>query len=247
MTKNVKLHFRRFEFKYLLPANVADLLIPQLLSYMSYDPYALEKGYYDVNSIYFDTPNLALYQEKVDGVDPRKKFRLRYYGYDPDITDTDSTVFFEIKRRFDATIIKDREIIQIPNFYSDNWRDDLLQIASSNGVLEEAYSTMLLGNMKQQIAVSYRRVPFVAQYDSQVRVTLDTQVRAQNWSDFLAKNNHWYHLYPHLVVLELKCNNTIPDWFQDIVHRYSLSRISYSKFALSLNETRNLGDVYTLE
>ena len=37
-------------------------------------------GSYRVTSLYFDTPYDTALREKLDGVDRREKFRLRYYG-----------------------------------------------------------------------------------------------------------------------------------------------------------------------
>ena len=33
-----------------------------------------------VNSIYFDNENLEMYHDSIEGLCPRKKIRLRYYG-----------------------------------------------------------------------------------------------------------------------------------------------------------------------
>ena len=44
------------------------------------DGHAGPDGSYRVTSLYFDTPYDTALREKLDGVDRREKFRLRYYG-----------------------------------------------------------------------------------------------------------------------------------------------------------------------
>ena len=45
-----------------------------------HDPHAGADGTYRVTSLYFDTPYDSALREKLDGVNRREKFRLRYYG-----------------------------------------------------------------------------------------------------------------------------------------------------------------------
>ena len=39
-----------------------------------------EKGFYTITSLYFDSPNDDAFNEKVDGVYYREKFRIRKYS-----------------------------------------------------------------------------------------------------------------------------------------------------------------------
>ena len=74
-----KLSFRRFELKYVMPANLADSILASISNFVKPDPYTGDKDHYFVNSIYLDSPNFISYQEKLDGLKNRKKFRIRYY------------------------------------------------------------------------------------------------------------------------------------------------------------------------
>ena len=47
-----------------------------------HDSHTGKDGCYRVTSIYFDTPYDSALREKLNGVDRREKFRLRYYGHD---------------------------------------------------------------------------------------------------------------------------------------------------------------------
>ena len=48
---------------------------------MQTDPHAVG-GKYFVRSLYFDTPTDTALREKLDGVNRREKFRIRYYNHD---------------------------------------------------------------------------------------------------------------------------------------------------------------------
>ena len=59
---------------------------------MKKDQHDIDKGYF-IRSLYFDTINNKAFYEKMEGIEERKKYRLRIY-------DTkDKNVKFEIKKR----------------------------------------------------------------------------------------------------------------------------------------------------
>src|SRR5215471_11792293 len=58
---------------------------------------------YPVHSIYLDSDNLEIYWRTVNGDKNRFKLRLRYYDDKPE-----APIFFEIKRRMDNAILKQR-------------------------------------------------------------------------------------------------------------------------------------------
>ena len=60
-----------------------DLVLSQRLKKLfAHDKNAGPDGTYRVTSLYFDTPYDSALREKIDGVNRREKFRLRYYGTD---------------------------------------------------------------------------------------------------------------------------------------------------------------------
>ena len=62
----------------------ADMLVLQsrLPHLMQADAHAKD-GRYFIRSLYFDTPSDKALREKIDGVDRREKFRIRFYDNDP--------------------------------------------------------------------------------------------------------------------------------------------------------------------
>ena len=72
----------RYEYKFKIPLDLIDDVRKFILPYTKFDPYLEKHGNqrYTVRSIYFDTPELDFYYEKIDGVKIRKKLRVRTYN-----------------------------------------------------------------------------------------------------------------------------------------------------------------------
>src|SRR6266487_7073772 len=96
---------QRFELKYLISEETALLVRDFVKSYLDWDEYSVGKPNYSypVHSLYIDSDDLKLYWSTINGDKNRYKLRLRYYSTHPD-----SPVFFEIKRRMNNCILKQR-------------------------------------------------------------------------------------------------------------------------------------------
>ena len=102
----------RLEYKYLFHINDIDKLRRKMSFFIIPDWYGNhERSEYVVRSIYYDTPSLEYYFRKETGFIIRKKIRLRGYDeYDPG-----KTVFFEIKRKLNNRIYKERIPVKFSN------------------------------------------------------------------------------------------------------------------------------------
>ena len=72
----------RHEIKHIISAGDAAAIRTNLSAVAKIDPHAAEKGYYRIRSLYFDDPMDTALHEKLDGVNERRKFRIRYYNDD---------------------------------------------------------------------------------------------------------------------------------------------------------------------
>ena len=76
---NIKLN--RQEFKYYVTEDKLSILRQSLKEVMQVDDNAQgSSNTYTITSIYFDTPFEEDFEEKVDGIKSREKFRLRFYN-----------------------------------------------------------------------------------------------------------------------------------------------------------------------
>ena len=95
----------RFELKYIISEPTALLARDFVRSYLDMDEYSVGRPNYSypVHSLYLDSDDLKLYWTTINGDKNRYKLRLRYYS-----TNQDTPVFFEIKRRVNSCIQKQR-------------------------------------------------------------------------------------------------------------------------------------------
>ncbi len=223
-----KTHFRRFELKYKLPSDLSDLIIPALLPYMHWDPFVGESDFYDCHSLYFDNAARKCYQENKDGVSPRKKFRIRTYDRHHKSTDP---VFFEMKRKSEAIVLKDRAIL--PAKFIEAFIDDPFSLGKETTInkdlAEEIMFETLNYHLKPQLLVHYKRKPFFAKGDPDFRVTFDYDL------NFASANGASFRetctpLYEDFVIMEVKFNGSLPRWFYQIIQVHKLEKTSFCKY-----------------
>jgi len=228
----IKLHFQRFEFKYQLPLEIVEGMIPEFLKYMKVDPYAqgLEDNAYTVSSLYYDSVGLDCYYQKLAGLRTRKKLRVRFYEKN---LMPESKIFLEIKKKYDTVVVKDRLTMSYQN-YNDLLKSYKYQSLALNkdekDVLQEFLWLKIYNRMIPQNMVIYKRKPFVSKVDGNFRVTIDYDLKT-----FMANNPHdtgkERYVNTKLVVLEVKFNNVLPFWFENIIKRYNLEQRPFSKYA----------------
>ncbi len=242
----LNLHFQRFEFKYYLPKNKADKIIPAFLAHMEWDPYIQGTGrdFYEVNSLYFDSSNFGCFWDKESGIADRKKLRLRFYGQE--INDK-TPVFVEIKRKKDALVIKDRIKLEAADCFNNVFDEKLLGLLSKdqeNNFLQELVWFKKRNVMRPKLFVSYNRKALISKMDKRFRVTFDYNIKTKLLNDFKDYScNNLKEVYPNGLILELKYNNILPAWFQQIIQKYQLQRIAFSKYCNSLRKVvPNLDD-----
>src|SRR5262245_44961755 len=100
-----KMQQQRFELKYILPEDTALAVRDFVGSYLEIDEFgATQPNYsYPVHSLYLDADDFQLYDATINGDKNRYKLRLRFYD-----NRSDAPVYFEIKRRMNNIIAKQR-------------------------------------------------------------------------------------------------------------------------------------------
>ena len=96
---------QRFEQKYMLDEDKAQAIRAYVTAHLELDENGLGKPdfSYPVHSLYLDSTHLSTFWATINGDRNRYKLRLRFYNDHPD-----SPVFFEIKRRMNNCILKQR-------------------------------------------------------------------------------------------------------------------------------------------
>lgn len=249
--QEMKLHFQRFEFKYFLSFEEFREIRKRLSRYVILDGFAKQSasGFYEVVSLYYDSPKFYYYHEKIDGARNRKKIRLRTYRVDGELA---GPLFFEIKRKFDAVILKDRFVLHREAYdrlmQTDNFQiSDFSQDKNERSVIQEYDAERFRRSLAPKILVRYRREPYLGRFNKSFRVTFDYDITACESGDIFSGNCDRSVLADG-VVMEIKFNGRLPRYIREIIESYNMERVAYSKYCkaaeacyalLDLNASRN--------
>ncbi len=239
MTSKTRLHFARFEFKYVLPNDTRRELESELGYFLELDPYVLtqDKHKYFVRSLYYDDPVHTCYYDKIDGLKTRSKFRIRTYTRD---IQTDTPVFLEIKGRHNNLVFKHRTPVGVSSEYAmpdiNAMNQHLLSRADDESNVHKQFEYELLRKNIMPIAlIDYERRPYISKYDPEFRVTFDEDLTGTIATGLFPQTVYTQKkLLPGYSVLEVKFRYHVPAWFHRIIQAYELRRVSLSKICLGM-------------
>lgn len=230
------LQLQRFELKYLVTEDVALAARDFVASYLELDEFSQGKpqNSYFNHSVYLDSEDLDLYWDVINGNINRYKLRLRYYDDDPE-----SPIFFEIKRRSDGAIFKQRapvrrEAVQAllegetpgpQHLHSDNPR----YLAA----IQRFSQLMLNLRAAPKTHVCYLREAWVTAHDNSARVTFDRDVCsvAKSVADLSTDLENPVMPWGKQVILELKFTGRFPNWFGELVRIFGVMQCGVAKYA----------------
>jgi hypothetical protein len=210
------------------------------MPYMQVDPHVknLQKNEYVVRTLYYDTPDLRFYYEKIDGINIRKKIRIRVYDeYFQNVTG-----FLEIKRRINNIIAKERiqlpfseieQMVQFPERQTFNLSD------TQNGrkVVSKFLYNILRDDLRPTVLIVYERAPYVGLLDNEERLTIDSNVHASPFPDIdeIFTDSGRVLLAAGWSVLEFKFNRFMPKWMRSITREFGLMHCSVSKYCMGID------------
>lgn len=211
----------RHEWKH--PVTPGDLLAlrARLGAVLQRDDHTVD-GRYHIRSLYFDNLRDKALREKLDGVEPREKFRLRCYNRDF------SYVLLEKKEKLDGLCRKTQEVLTVPQVRA------LLAATPLEGggpLLQELARKMTLLGLRHKTVVEYTREPFVYG-PGNVRVTLDYDLRTGlSSTEFLRPDCPTIPVWDTPVILEVKWDEYLPDLVRSLVQMPGTRRTAFSKYA----------------
>lgn len=214
----------RHEWKHELSFQDYLILRQRLRAVMEADPHAVD-GRYFIRSLYFDNLDDKALREKIDGVNRREKFRMRYYNGDP------SLIHLEKKSKLDGLGTKfsadltEAEAQKIVDGELD-WMMD-----ADRPLLRELYVKMRTQGLRPKTIVDYTREPFIYR-PGNVRVTLDYDIRSGlGCTDFLNTQAVTVPAGDAPILLEVKWDAYLPDLIRDIVQLPGRRVSAFSKYA----------------
>ena len=235
----------RHELKYTIPVELIEPISRFIAPYCELDDHSASApdGFYQVNSLYFDTQGSQFLKSRLWGSDNRFNMRARAYNDTPD-----TLVYLEVKHRRATNSKKYRAEIPIdhwptvitdPSGYPPH-NDTNLALFQR---LAESYA------IQPKIFTQYRRRAFFSTIDTYTRITMDCAMKYRRQLPFVSEDP--YSLCPCAelsnydnemiytdqessadnVVLEIKCSvGFVPVWVLALIQTFQLKQVGFSKY-----------------
>lgn len=182
-------------------------------------------GMYDIRSLYFDNLADKALREKLDGVNIREKFRIRYYNDDL------SMIRLEKKSKHGGLGNKQSARLspeEAQAIVDGNWA---WMPKCTQPLVRELYQKMVCQGLRPKTIVDYTREPFTYR-PGNVRVTLDYNIRTGlRCVDFLNPNCVTVPAGEAPIILEVKWDAFLPSIIRDAVQLDGRRTAAFSKYA----------------
>jgi len=210
-------------------------MLPRIKERMKYDSHAhsWDQGYF-ISSLYYDTPSLDCYRNKIDGCLHRRKYRIRSYG-----NATAVRTYLECKEKWNRVITKSRTELSPGAQDLLNTSLDLKSILhhlDPTPAVNQAMYWTYLGRLKPALVVTYHRIAFMGKNgENNMRVTFDKNLKYRSRHLNPATQEGGKHiLAPDRVVMEVKFCEKIPSWMVYLLHNNTCNIIRISKYGLGM-------------
>ncbi|MBQ7588939.1 MAG: polyphosphate polymerase domain-containing protein [Lachnospiraceae bacterium] len=220
---NEELKFRH-EMKHIITPADRLILRQRLNAVATPDPHAKD-GVYEIRSLYFDNINDKALTEKVNGINRREKFRIRYYNGD--------TGFIHLEKKSKIVNLCNKQSALITAEEAQRIVDNDLgwMMESDRPLVRELYTKMRGQGLKPKTIVDYTRDPYIFG-PGNVRVTLDYNIRTgMGCTDFLNPKCVTVPAGDPVVILEVKWDEYLPDIIRDIIQLKNRRTGGFSKYA----------------
>lgn len=214
----------RHEWKHEISSSDRIAIRQRLRAIADPDPHA-KNGRYFIRSLYFDNLSDAALREKIDGVNRREKFRIRYYNKDT------SLIHLEKKSKWNG--LGSKESVTLTSKQAQaiaEGRTDWM-MASDEPLLQELYCKMKAGGLRPKTIVDYVREPYIFR-PGNVRVTLDYDIRTGlACTDFLNPDCVTVPVGDGMIILEVKWDSFLPSVIRDAIQLKGRHTGAFSKYA----------------
>ena len=190
---------------------------------------------YKITSVYFDDWSDSSFTDNEDGVQIRKKYRIRIYN------DSFDTIKLEVKRKQNSRISKRSESISYDECKA------LMSGIPIRSYQQDADSPVNEFNLgikqallRPKIIVEYDRKAYTFK-SGNVRITLDQNVRySKDFKGFLNNNSCLYRfVLPVNNVIEVKYDELLPGFIAQTLETGSMIQDSYSKYKICRMQESN--------
>lgn len=214
----------RHEWKHEIGRGDLLALRDRLRAVMAWDEHSIN-GKYAIRSLYFDNLADRALREKIDGVNSREKFRIRYYNGDT------SFILLEKKSKCSGLCNKVQAALTRQEAQAIAAGEPEALAESTEPLIRELYQKMRTQGLAPKTIVDYTREPFVFA-PGNVRVTLDYHIRTGlGCTDFLDPGCVTVPIRDDPIILEVKWDSFLPSVIRDIVQIPGTHTSAFSKYA----------------
>ena len=188
------------------------------------DPHAAD-GKYLIRSLYFDNAKDKALREKVDGVNMREKFRIRYYNGDTSLIHLEKKSKINgLGTKYSADLTKEEAQAIVDG--DTDW-----MLGCGRPLVEELYCKMRYQGLRPKTIGDYTREPFIYG-PGNVRVTFDYDIRTGlGCTDFLDPDCVTVPAGDAPIILEVKWDAYLPTVIKDCVQTPGRRAAAFSKYA----------------
>lgn len=214
--------FKRYEMKYMITTGQKEKIIRAMEPYMTLDKY----GRTTIRNIYFDTDNYRIIRHSIEKPEYKEKLRIRSYAK----ADPDSTVFVELKKKYDHIVYKRR--ISLPENEAMEWVCGERHCHKETQISDEIdYFLEYYEGLRPTVFLSYEREAYYTKEKSDFRVTFDDTILCRQENLSLKSPVYGTPLLPDgMVLMEIKCSGGIPLWMVHILSEEQIYKTSFSKY-----------------
>lgn len=221
--------FKRHEIKYLITIN-------QYINLINYLSDKVEKDVVyksTIYNVYYDTDNFELIRKSIEKPIYKEKLRIRSY----DKPTLDSSVYVELKKKYDHIVYKRREKIA----YKYVLNNSFLEGAETQIDKEIKYFNDFYGGLTPKMFLSYEREAYYFKDDKQIRITFDTNIKYRTENVNLLSSISDIKLLPNnLVLMELKVPFSIPYNLAKYLSSEKIFKRPFSKYGTAYKQIHKL-------
>lgn len=182
-------------------------------------------GSYKIRSLYFDSLSDKALREKLDGINIREKFRIRYYNGDTSCIRLEKKYKKGSLGNKTGALLTKEEAEEIADGHFDRMRKH------KEPLVQELYGKITTQGLRPKTIVEYMREPYIYP-PGNVRITIDYQIRTGlSCTDFLNPCCPTIPIKGSPVILEVKWDAWLPEIIRDAVQLENRRSTSFSKYA----------------
>lgn len=218
--------FRRVEKKYVITKKQYLSLKDAITEKMVED----EHGKSTICNIYFDTEAYELIRHSITKPIFKDKVRLRSYN----IPTKNSTIYLEIKRKYDGVVSKRRIETSLNQFYSYIEDNNNLEESQIKKELDYYFNYY---NLKETMFLSYERTAYYDRENRDFRITFDNNILARNYDLQIEKGNYGNSILDEdKYIMEVKTLGAMPMWFIKVLNEQKIYPCGFSKYGEAYKE-----------